>query len=123
MRKLQYSDYGTKWSAYKNKEQAEKQCVICHKDISNELPKVDTYGNRYCSECYLDKCENQLLKEKKAKGEIVELQCRREVETVECGMNTIKFQVCFIRKNMLCKMRLIITQQALNPKPNADLRN
>ena len=61
---LPYSDYGTKWVAYKNKEQAEakEHCVICHKDISMELPKIDTYGNHYCGECYSDKCKKELLK-------------------------------------------------------------
>jgi len=74
-----YSDYGTKWIAYKNKEAAEEkeQCVICHKDISSELPKIDIYGNHYCGKCYLDKCEKELLQEKEARGEIVKLPCKK----------------------------------------------
>lgn len=38
-----------------------------------------------------------------AKGEIVELPCIREVEAVECGAKTTRFQVCFIRKDMPCR--------------------
>jgi len=75
-----YSDYGTKWIAYKNKEAAEEkeQCVICHKGISSELPKIDIYGNHFCGKCYLDKCEKELLQEKEARGEIVKLPDKTE---------------------------------------------
>lgn len=73
-----YDTYGNLWLAYKNKEQAEapEQCVICHKDISKELPKVDIYGNHYCGECYSDKCKKELLQEKLVKSEIVEFPCK-----------------------------------------------
>lgn len=72
---VDFDDYGTDWLAYKNKEQAEAEehCVICHKDISDELPKIDVFGNSYCKECYSDKCEKELLKQKMENGEIVEL--------------------------------------------------
>lgn len=58
-----------------------EQCVICHKDISKELPKTDVYGKHYCKVCYADKCEKELLKEKQAKGEIVELPCLRKTKS------------------------------------------
>lgn len=34
-------------------------CVICHTDISGELPKIDEYGNRYCAKCYEKKCNSE----------------------------------------------------------------
>lgn len=52
----------------------EYSCVICHKDISTELPKIDIYGNKYCSKCYSDKCHKELLDEvrKKTAKEILQ---------------------------------------------------
>lgn len=56
-----YSAYGTKWIAYKNKEQAEEeQCANCDRNISDELPKVDVDGKRYCHQCYEDKCKGEV---------------------------------------------------------------
>lgn len=55
---MNYSDYGKTLLAYKNKEQAEEeQCANCDRNISDELPKVDIDGKRYCGECYGDKCK------------------------------------------------------------------
>lgn len=51
-----YSNYGKTWLAYKNKEQAEEDC---HRDISDELPKVDVDNKRYCHQCYEDKCKGE----------------------------------------------------------------
>ncbi len=51
--------YGTDWVVYNNNEQS---CVICHKDISNELSKVDVCGNKYCKECYSEKCYKEQIK-------------------------------------------------------------
>ena len=40
----------------------EKQiCVICHKDITSELPKIDIYGNHYCKDCYVEKCKYEFM--------------------------------------------------------------
>lgn len=38
-----------------------QQCVICHKDITSELPKIDIYGNHYCKDCYIEKCKYELM--------------------------------------------------------------
>ena len=57
---MRYSDYGKTWLAYKNKEQVEEeQCANCHRDISDELPKVDVDNKRYCHQCYEDKCKGE----------------------------------------------------------------
>ena len=37
-----------------------EKCIICHKDITNELPKIDVDGNHYCNDCYLAKCKKEL---------------------------------------------------------------
>lgn len=43
-------------------EDKEKQiCVICHKDITSELPKIDIYGNHYCKDCYIEKCKYEFM--------------------------------------------------------------
>lgn len=43
------------------KDEKKQQCVICHKDITNELPKIDIYGNHYCKDCYIEKCKYELM--------------------------------------------------------------
>lgn len=69
---LLYSDYGTKWVAYKNKEQAEAKGDLYK--TAFELILQDVYDNRLkadtlsCSSCpfmfeLFDRCENQGLYE------------------------------------------------------------
>lgn len=60
----EFASYGTKWLAYKNKEQAEQKekCVICHMSLKNVLPKIDKYGNHYCNGCYAAKCKLENIK-------------------------------------------------------------
>ncbi len=43
------------------KDKEKQQCVICHKDISSELPKIDIYGNHYCKDCYIEKCKYEFM--------------------------------------------------------------
>lgn len=43
------------------KDKEKQQCVICHKDITSELPKIDIYGNHYCKDCYVEKCKYELM--------------------------------------------------------------
>lgn len=43
------------------KDKEKQQCVICHKDITSELPKIDVYGNHYCKDCYVEKCKYELM--------------------------------------------------------------
>lgn len=45
------------------RDKGKQQCLICGKDIKNELPKRDAIGNRYCADCYLAKCRKE-IKEK-----------------------------------------------------------
>lgn len=42
-------------------EKEKQQCVICHKDITKELPKIDIYGNHYCKDCYIEKCKYNVM--------------------------------------------------------------
>ena len=42
-------------------DKEKQQCVICHKDITNELPKIDIYGNHYCKDCYIEKCKYEVM--------------------------------------------------------------
>ena len=42
-------------------EEKKQQCVICHKDITSELPKIDIYGNHYCKDCYIEKCKYEIM--------------------------------------------------------------
>lgn len=42
-------------------DKEKQQCVICHKDITNELPKIDVYGNHYCKDCYVEKCKYEFM--------------------------------------------------------------
>ncbi len=42
-------------------DKQKQQCVICHKDITNELPKIDIYGNHYCKDCYIEKCKYEVM--------------------------------------------------------------
>lgn len=43
------------------KDKEKQQCVICHKDITSELPKIDVYGNHYCKDCYIEKCKYEFM--------------------------------------------------------------
>ena len=43
------------------KDKEKQQCVICHKDITSELPKIDIYGNHYCEDCYIEKCKYEIM--------------------------------------------------------------
>lgn len=43
------------------KDKEKQQCVICHKDITSELPKIDIYGNHYCKDCYIEKCKYEFM--------------------------------------------------------------
>lgn len=42
-------------------DKEKQQCVICHKDIRSELPKIDIYGNHYCKDCYIEKCKYEIM--------------------------------------------------------------
>ena len=42
-------------------DKEKQQCVICHKDITSELPKIDIYGNHYCKDCYIEKCKYEFM--------------------------------------------------------------
>jgi hypothetical protein len=42
-------------------DKEKQQCVICHKDITKELPKIDIYGNHYCEDCYIEKCKYDVM--------------------------------------------------------------
>lgn len=89
-----FSDYGTKWIAYQNKEQAtqNEQCVICHCDISSELPKIDKYGNMYCTNCYEKKSSQEdaeciLTAIKKEKGLFFSWSCAADHNFKGCPLN------------------------------------
>ena len=43
------------------KDKEKQQCVICHKDITSELPKIDIYENHYCKDCYIEKCKYAIM--------------------------------------------------------------
>lgn len=43
------------------KDKEKQICVICHKDITSELPKIDIYGNHYCKDCYIEKCKYEFM--------------------------------------------------------------
>lgn len=73
-----YTSLGKDWLAYKNKEMAEakEKCTICHMNLSNILPKVDKYENKYCNGCYEAKCKLENIKaakQAKTNGKMVEL--------------------------------------------------
>ena len=67
-----------------------EKCIVCSKDITNELPKIDINGNHYCSNCYLDKCKKE-LKEKQVFDKFGNYDFPTEI--TQDGLNTATSQI------------------------------
>lgn len=46
-----------------SKDREKQKCVICHTDITEQLPKIDIYGNNYCKSCYHEKVKYERMEE------------------------------------------------------------